>query len=450
MSSKKTNRMNGTNRDKSLMNQQWSKEDDEPVPSVFIAWAMERIERKEEISMASFSNAFGLTKENDAHAAFMSLLSSTVLPAKQRIAISKAYEVWRGNAGVVFWTWRSAGQRVDVSTGRTVEDLVDRGQLFTRKILQSYPVENGADVQIQGLTSTVLMQSSEVKNTVGSREYEGAVSSPVNVAGHESQREDSQVLKRRSKDDARKTKGCKARRVSKSTEDKSRSIFLQALQQRRTERFKKLDASRFWILKSSGRAVESLLYEASLKEGAPISVRSYTIDVSCETTRAIFLENEWSEILENISFELPPLSTSTNQYLAALRLCLLRGQHPKSIRAPQVPQNSAANLMEPSYDHNQCLALKTAIEWYTLYNKNPSPFGVQDLSEAWWARKAWPAWLDLLDDVDGIFMVDGEKMGIDSSQRKNNDRHYNPDEPSRKKVGRKLDLVCRDEIMSSR
>ncbi|KAF8918790.1 hypothetical protein BGZ58_004780 [Dissophora ornata] len=312
--------------------------------------------------MASFSNAFGLTKENDAHAAFMSLLSSTVLPAKQRIAISKAYEVWRGNAGVVFWTWRSAGQRVDVSTGRTVEDLVDRGQLFTRKILQSYPVENGADgeqiVQIQGLTSTVLMQSSEVKNTVGSREYEGAVSSPVNVAGHESQREDSQVLKRRSKDDARKTKGCKARRVSKSTEDKSRSIFLQALQQRRTERFKKLDASRFWILKSSGRAVESLLYEASLKEGAPIR--------------------------------------------------------------------------------------------YTLYNKNPSPFGVQDLSEAWWARKAWPAWLDLLDDVDGIFMVDGEKMGIDSSQRKNNDRHYNPDEPSRKKVGRKLDLVCRDEIMSSR
>ncbi|KAG0221284.1 hypothetical protein BGW42_007945, partial [Actinomortierella wolfii] len=81
-----------------------------------------------------------------------------------------------------------------------------------------------------------------------------------------------------------------------------------------------------------------------------------------------------------------------------------------------------------------------------LYSKNPSPFITDDLSEAWWARKAWHAWLDLLNDVDGIFMVDGEKMGVDSSQRKNMHRQYSAEESTRKRTGRKLDLVCCDEI----
>jgi hypothetical protein len=71
---------------------------------------------------------------------------------------------------------------------------------------------------------------------------------------------------------------------------------------------------------------------------------------------------------------------------------------------------------------------------------------VEDLSEAWWARQAWPAWMDLLNDVEGIFMVDGEKSGIDSTRRRNMDRQHNPDGTSRKKTGKKLDLICRDEI----
>lgn len=49
--------------------------------------------------------------------------------------------------------------------------------------------------------------------------------------------------------------------------------------------------------------------------------------------------------------------------------------------------------------------LDTFFLGHLLYNKQPSPFGVQDLSKAWWARKAWPAWLDLLDDGEDILMA---------------------------------------------
>jgi hypothetical protein len=81
-----------------------------------------------------------------------------------------------------------------------------------------------------------------------------------------------------------------------------------------------------------------------------------------------------------------------------------------------------------------------------LYTKEPSPFIVDDLSESWWARASWALLFHLLDDIPGAFMIDGEKRGLDSSKRRNMGRAYNPDEPLRKKSGRKLDLICRDEV----
>ncbi|KAG0232823.1 hypothetical protein BGW42_007906, partial [Actinomortierella wolfii] len=78
-----------------------------------------------------------------------------------------------------------------------------------------------------------------------------------------------------------------------------------------------------------------------------------------------------------------------------------------------------------------------------LYHKDPSPFLVDDLSESWWARKSWAALHDLLDDIPSIFMVDGEKRGLDSSRRRNMGREFNPEEPARRRCGRKLDLVSR-------
>ena len=71
-----------------------------------------------------------------------------------------------------------------------------------------------------------------------------------------------------------------------------------------------------------------------------------------------------------------------------------------------------------------------------LYTKEPSPFVVGDLSESWWARTAWALLFNLLDDIPSIFMVDGEKRGLDSSKRRNMGRAYIPEEPKHNKCGR--------------
>ncbi|KAF9997635.1 hypothetical protein BGZ65_006771 [Modicella reniformis] len=83
--------------------------------------------------------------------------------------------------------------------------------------------------------------------------------------------------------------------------------------------------------------------------------------------------------------------------------------------------------------------------WELLYKKQPSPFAVEDLSEAYWARKSWPLLMELLEDVENIYMLDGEKTGIDSSRRRNQGRTWNPEEDiPRKRLGRKLDMIARD------
>ncbi|KAF9091642.1 hypothetical protein BGX27_001995, partial [Mortierella sp. AM989] len=87
------------------------------------------------------------------------------------------------------------------------------------------------------------------------------------------------------------------------------------------------------------------------------------------------------------------------------------------------------------------------VEWHMLYTKEPSPLVIGDLSESWWARTAWALLFNLFDDIPSISMIDGEKRGLDSSKRRNMGRAYIPEEPKHKKCGRKLDLICRDEVL---
>jgi hypothetical protein len=80
-----------------------------------------------------------------------------------------------------------------------------------------------------------------------------------------------------------------------------------------------------------------------------------------------------------------------------------------------------------------------------MYRKVPSPFVVHGLTEAYWGRKSWPILMDLLEDLNNIFMIDGEKMGLESSRRRNNGRQWKPDTKApRKLMGRRLDLIARD------
>ncbi|KAF9370366.1 hypothetical protein BGX21_005586 [Mortierella sp. AD011] len=176
---------------------------------------------------------------------------------------------------------------------------------------------------------------------------------------------------------------------------------------RRIERFFRLDSSRFWIL-NSGRTVEETLFNASLEVDATIKIRGYMIDFDCPITKKLFTDDEWNEIQQQNQFTLPPLAKPTIDYLLSVRQAMLDGK-------------AIVGVPLPVEDVSTCkLILQTFLEWEELYTKQPSPF-TTSLSEAYWARKSWPILLGLLHVLEGIFMLDGEKMGLDSSRERTKD-----------------------------
>ncbi|KAI8356364.1 hypothetical protein B0O80DRAFT_25228 [Mortierella sp. GBAus27b] len=132
------------------------------------------------------------------------------------------------------------------------------------------------------------------------------------------------------------------RRINKNSQERETEMITQ---QRRIERLGCLEKDRFWVLQSSGRTVEHILFEAGLKDDASVSVRS---------SKELFTEAEWKEIKETTSFGLPELPPSTAQYLKGLREPMLQGGHPHSVPPPD-------NMNDA--DRYDChLALKTAVQ----------------------------------------------------------------------------------------
>ncbi|KAF9581065.1 hypothetical protein BGW38_002049 [Lunasporangiospora selenospora] len=206
---------------------------------------------------------------------------------------------------------------------------------------------------------------------------------------------------------------------------------------RRKVRFGKMDRSRFWTLKS-GRTVEDVLFEASLMKGASTKIRSFTIDTHCPETEKLFDILEWLEIEQAKAvkdFSLPLLPMSTAKYINDLRKAVLERKPAWEVPIPETDQKSC-RLAQTTFD-----------TWQDLYRKHPSPFGVEDLSEAYWGRNSWPLLMKFLDELPAIFMIDGEKTGIDSSRRRNQSRQLEPDGTiHRKQFGRRFDLIARDVL----
>ncbi|KAF9991676.1 hypothetical protein BGZ79_004139 [Entomortierella chlamydospora] len=206
----------------------------------------------------------------------------------------------------------------------------------------------------------------------------------------------------------------------------------------RIKRFKQMDQTKFWKL-SSGRTVEQILFEKSINGGASYKIRSYTIDYTCVITQKLFTNQEWTEIQTYNEWELPDLEETTFNYLESVCNTLQKGGHPTVVPFP-------------ADDWNTCnLVLRTALAC------NPSAH-----SEAFWARHGWPALKDLLNGVDGITMLDGEKYSLESTQHKNKNRRLDVEVKTnvekktiRKAAGSngicttvpsKLDLIARDTL----
>ncbi|KAF9323289.1 hypothetical protein BG006_001595 [Podila minutissima] len=169
------------------------------------------------------------------------------------------------------------------------------------------------------------------------------------------------------------------------------------------------------------------------RRGQP-RIRSYMIDFECQTTKNLFTDEEWDELQHQNQFALPAIPKSTVSYLLKVRQAI-------------VDRQPVVGVALPTEDRSSCkLILETFLVWERLYAKIPSPF-VVDLSEAFWGRKSWPLLMELLADLDNMYMIDGEKMGLESSRRKNDGRQWTPDtKPRRKRIGRKLDLIARDVV----
>ncbi|KAI1313011.1 hypothetical protein EDD11_002789 [Mortierella claussenii] len=209
----------------------------------------------------------------------------------------------------------------------------------------------------------------------------------------------------------------------------------------RVKRFGQMDPTKLWKL-SSGRTVEQVLFEKSVKGGASYKIRSYTIDYTCDITRKLFTDEEWTEVLIYNEWGLPDVEETTFNYLESVCAALQKGEHPTVVSFP-------------AHDWTTCnLVLRTALAWMDLYCMKPCPLNNPGAhSEAFWARHGWPALKDLLNGVDGITMLDGEKFGLESTQHRNKSRRLDVEvkiitekKATRKAAGSKLDLIARDTL----
>ncbi|KAF9370531.1 hypothetical protein CPC16_003653 [Podila verticillata] len=207
------------------------------------------------------------------------------------------------------------------------------------------------------------------------------------------------------------------------------------------ERFGQMDQTKFWKL-ASGRTVEQVLFEKSIKGGASFKIRSYTIDFACDITKQLFSEEEWTEVLFYNEWELPDLDETTWNYLDSVCATLQEGKHPSAVPFP-ADNWTSCNLI-----------LRTALAWMDLYRMKPCPLDNPSVhSEAFWARHGWPALKDLLNGIDGITMLDGEKFSLESTQLRNKNRRLDVEvktqaekKATRKAAGNKLDLIARDTL----
>ncbi|KAF9163258.1 hypothetical protein BGX20_001386 [Mortierella sp. AD010] len=179
-------------------------------------------------------------------------------------------------------------------------------------------------------------------------------------------------------------------------------------------RYERLDKSKFSTLSSE--------YWQKCGE-CPIrsKIRSYAIDFDCPVTRSLFTDQEWNEISHHNQFELPVLPTTTVIYLLNLQEAMLS-------REPLI------NVLMPSEGIDECeLIPDTFRSWQRMYRKTSSAFATNDLSEAYWGRNSWPILMTLMDDIPNIFMIDGEKFGLESPRRRNHGRQLIQDLTTAKK-----------------
>ncbi|KAF9377840.1 hypothetical protein CPC16_011613 [Podila verticillata] len=91
-----------------------------------LEWFNDRATSRKRLNFPDFASAFGYWREQDAHDAFMNLLSASALPQRVRTAASSEYEIWRRNDGKEYWASRAILSQLSMSAKRTAVGVISK------------------------------------------------------------------------------------------------------------------------------------------------------------------------------------------------------------------------------------------------------------------------------------------------------------------------------------
>ena len=102
-----------------------------------IEWLNNRATNRERFNFPDFVSALGYWREQDAHEAYISLLSMSALPQQVRAAANSEYKLWRRNCGKAYWASRAISSRLSMSAKKRTavgvihksERIIDQEQL---------------------------------------------------------------------------------------------------------------------------------------------------------------------------------------------------------------------------------------------------------------------------------------------------------------------------------
>ncbi|KAF9112814.1 hypothetical protein BGX27_002742 [Mortierella sp. AM989] len=454
--------------------------------NLYINWALKKKPNKEHVTFVNFVKKFGFTNKKSANEAYLSLINSKHIRQKRQKKLHGAYMAFQERSEDSFWTGRAleiADRMLLVNSAivakKTGVIVQDAGFREAKSGLRRYPNNTESDFEsLEVIDDSDDSTSLEVIDDSDDSVSEVDAGDSASTAGDVTAQEDvdkvldddevldgNEVLDDKNKSQKvndlyevsnldnqtpepvlKLRKRSSAKPLSRDRNKKQKSTppvghipapldpYSDPAMASRIQRYNNLDPKGFWIL-STNRAVETILFTNSLSGNASYKIRSYTIDFSCKLTQALFTAHEWKEMTLLNHFELPKLLPSTEAYIKDVYNALVNGRHAASVPIPEDDQVSCE------------LVLISLIKWSHLYKANPSPFGNDRLSEAFWAREAWPLLKNLLSDVDGITMVDGDNHGYESTKRNGQARRLDQEgQNPRKPGGDKLDLVARDVV----
>ncbi|KAF9172437.1 hypothetical protein BGX20_005652 [Mortierella sp. AD010] len=392
--------------------------------------------KAEHVKMSTFVKRFQYTNEISADQAYLQLIQCARIPMTRRSSLMEQYKAFKVNRAKQFWESRQIKSSLRSVAKRAAVVIAEAGLQEAQNEYSIYPPATSPSLVPTPTTSSAAdEETSDDKLEAGK----------IDKLPYDSD-EGSSVMQQTPKSlspTLPSSKICSAPLSSSSasspeifpvpasssstlptTKTKKRKTNTEAPDMSTwTKRYEDMNPSDFWRL-SSGRHVETVLFQASITGQATFKMRSYTIDFDCQKTRALFTDEEWDEMSQLNDFELPRLPKSTIEYVIQARKALINGKHVASVPVP---------LEDRTH----------------LYRAKPSPFENNGLSETYWRRQAYPILEDLLSDIDGITMVDGEEQDFGSTTRK--DKHRKMDLETlrvRKELGRKPDLIARDTTNS--